>query len=94
MSELHTARASGHLQSPLDEAICMAFVLSARPDSSDGCRESMFAPTPLLLAEVPVHVVAGRLGHSDSSITPRVCAHVVKEAESQAAGVFGTCQAG
>lgn len=44
--------------------------------------------TVLLLAGVPVHVVAGRLGHADPSITLRVYAHVVKEAESQAAEVF------
>jgi integrase len=44
--------------------------------------------TVLLLAGVPLHVVAGRLGHADPSITLRVYAHVVKEAESQAAEVF------
>ncbi len=44
--------------------------------------------TVLLLAGVPVHVVAGRLGHADPSITLRVYAHVLREAESQAADVF------
>ncbi len=44
--------------------------------------------TILLLAGEPVHVVAGRLGHADPSITLRVYAHVVREAESRAADVF------
>ena len=44
--------------------------------------------TVLLLAGEPVHVVAARLGHADPSITLRVYAHVVKEAESRAAEVF------
>ena len=35
--------------------------------------------TTLLLAEVPVHVVAARLGHADPSITPRVYAHVMAQ---------------
>jgi hypothetical protein len=34
--------------------------------------------TTLLLAGVPVHVVAARLGHADPSITLRVYAHVIK----------------
>ena len=36
--------------------------------------------TTLLLAGVPVHVVAARLGHSDPSITLRVYAHVISSA--------------
>nr|MBA2769294.1 site-specific integrase [Sporichthyaceae bacterium] len=40
--------------------------------------------TTLLLAGVPVHVVAARLGHADPSITLKVYAHVLRE---QAAGV-------
>jgi integrase len=40
--------------------------------------------TTLLLAGVPVHVVAARLGHADPAITLRVYAHVLRE---QAAGV-------
>jgi integrase len=31
----------------------------------------------LLLAGVPVHVVAARLGHGDPAITLRVYAHVI-----------------
>lgn len=44
--------------------------------------------TTLLLAGVPVHVVAARLGHSDPAITLRVYAHVVRAAEASAVGVF------
>ena len=40
--------------------------------------------TTLLLAGVPVHVVAARMGHADPAITLRVYAHVLRE---QAAGV-------
>ncbi len=40
--------------------------------------------TTLLLAGIPVHVVAARLGHADPAITLRVYAHVLRE---QAAGV-------
>jgi integrase len=39
----------------------------------------------LLLAGVPVHVVAARLGHADPSITLRVYAHVVNEQLAEAA---------
>jgi len=42
--------------------------------------------TVLLLTGVPMHVVAGRLEDADRSITLRVSAHVVREAESQAGG--------
>jgi len=44
--------------------------------------------TTLLLAGVPVHVVAARLGHADPSITLRVCAHVVNEQLAEAADIF------
>jgi len=40
--------------------------------------------TMLLLAGVPVHVVADRLGHADPSITLRVYAHVIRQ---HAAGI-------
>jgi integrase len=44
--------------------------------------------TTLLLAGVPVHVVAARLGHADPSITRRVYAHVVNEQLAEAADIF------
>ncbi|WP_246178632.1 tyrosine-type recombinase/integrase [Actinomadura decatromicini] len=44
--------------------------------------------TTLLLAGVPVHVVAARLGHADPAITLRVYAHVIRSAEVLAADVF------
>lgn len=44
--------------------------------------------TTLLLAGVPVHVVAARLGHADPAITLRVYAHVIRTAEVAAADVF------
>ncbi|WP_269802685.1 tyrosine-type recombinase/integrase [Actinocorallia populi] len=44
--------------------------------------------TILLLAGVPVHVVAARLGHADPSITLSVYAHVVSEQLAEAADVF------
>ncbi|MGW0586375.1 tyrosine-type recombinase/integrase [Streptosporangium sp. NPDC002607] len=44
--------------------------------------------TTLLLAGVPVHVVASRLGHADPAITLRVYAHVIRSAETAAADVF------
>jgi integrase len=44
--------------------------------------------TTLLLAGVPVHVVAARLGHADPSITLRVCAHVIREQVAAAADIF------
>ncbi|MGW2152279.1 tyrosine-type recombinase/integrase [Nonomuraea sp. NPDC001699] len=44
--------------------------------------------TLLLLAGVPVHVVAARLGHADPAITLRVYAHVVRSAETAAADIF------
>ncbi|WP_344933041.1 tyrosine-type recombinase/integrase [Sphaerisporangium flaviroseum] len=44
--------------------------------------------TTLLLAGVPVHVVAARLGHADPSITLGVYAHVIRTAEASAAEIF------
>ncbi|GLV51342.1 site-specific integrase [Thermobispora bispora] len=44
--------------------------------------------TTLLLAGVPVHVVAARLGHVDPSVTLRVYAHVIRAAEALAAEIF------
>jgi integrase len=44
--------------------------------------------TTLLLASVPVHVDAARLGHGDPAITLRVYAHVIRSAETAAADVF------
>jgi integrase len=44
--------------------------------------------TTLLLAGVPVHVVANRLGHADPSTTLKVYAHVLREQAAGAADVF------
>jgi len=44
--------------------------------------------TTLLLAGVPVHVVAARLGHADPSITLKVYAHVLREQAAGVADVF------
>lgn len=44
--------------------------------------------TTLLLAGVPVHVVAARLGHRDPAITLRVYAHVLGEQAAGVADVF------
>ncbi|WP_084108820.1 site-specific integrase [Knoellia aerolata] len=44
--------------------------------------------TMLLLAGVPVTVVAERLGHVDASITLKVYAHVLKEQSTAAADIF------
>jgi integrase len=44
--------------------------------------------TILLLAGVPVHVVAARLGHADPSITLRVYAHVISDQLTEAADIF------
>ena len=41
-----------------------------------------------LLAGVPVHVVAARLGHADPSVTLRVYAHVIRDQVAEAADVF------
>jgi integrase len=44
--------------------------------------------TLLLVAGVPVHVVADRLGHPDPSITLRVYAHVIRRHAAGIADVF------
>ncbi|MEU4287831.1 site-specific integrase [Kribbella sp. NPDC026596] len=44
--------------------------------------------TLLLIAGVPVHVVAERLGHADPAITLRVYAHVSRQHADQAANTF------
>jgi integrase len=44
--------------------------------------------TTLLLAGVPVHVVAARLGHAAPSVTPRVYAHVNRDQAAEAADIF------
>lgn len=44
--------------------------------------------TMLLLAGVPVHVVAERLGHADPSITLRVYAHVIRRHAAGVAELF------
>jgi integrase len=44
--------------------------------------------TMLLLAGVPVHVMADRLGHADPSITLRVYAHVIRQHAAGIADVF------
>ncbi|MFI6501947.1 tyrosine-type recombinase/integrase [Nonomuraea typhae] len=46
--------------------------------------------TTLLMAGVPVHVVAARLGHADPAITLRVYAHVITEQAATAAEIFAT----
>ena len=44
--------------------------------------------TTLLLAGVPVHVVAACLGHADPSVTLRVYAHVIQELTPAVAATF------
>jgi integrase len=44
--------------------------------------------TTLLLAGVPVHVVAARLGHADPSMTLRVYARVISDQLTEAADIF------
>jgi integrase len=46
--------------------------------------------TTLLLAGVPVHVVAARLGHADPAITLRIYAHVLREQAAGVADVFAS----
>ena len=47
----------------------------------------------ILLAGVPVHVVAARLGHADPSITLRVYAHVINDQLIEAADIFARAAA-
>jgi integrase len=44
--------------------------------------------TTLLLAGVPVHVVAARLGHADPAVTLRVYAHVLREQAASVGDIF------
>jgi len=49
--------------------------------------------TLLLIAGVPVHVVAERLGHSDPTITLRIYAHVIRTHAAGVAGIFAAAAA-
>ena len=42
----------------------------------------------LLLAGVPVHVVAARLGHADPAVALRVYAHVLREQAASVGDIF------
>ncbi len=54
-----------------------------------------YTPRPCsLLAGVPVHVVAARLGHADPSITLRVYAHVISDQLPEAADIFARAVVG
>ena len=44
--------------------------------------------TTLLLAGVPVHVVAARLGHADPAVTLRVYSHVLREHTAGVGDIF------
>jgi len=44
--------------------------------------------TTLLLAGVPVHVVAARLGHADPAVTLRVYSHVLRKHASGVGDIF------
>ena len=44
--------------------------------------------TMLLLAGVPVHVVAARLGHADPALTLRVYSHVLREHAADVGDIF------
>ena len=60
-----------------------------------GCTTCGIHATTVLLAGVPVHVVAPRLGHADPSVRLRVYAHVIRSAEAPTADVFArTIKAG
>jgi integrase len=48
-----------------------------------------FTATQLIGAGVDVRTVAGRLGHSDPSLTLRVYGHVIEERDRAAAAVMG-----
>jgi integrase len=78
----------------------MAILINAHNDPEDGEKPSDSLPrarlhdlrhvhaTTLLLAGVPVHVVAARLGHADLSITLRVYAPVISDQLTEAADIF------
>jgi integrase len=48
-----------------------------------------FTATQLIGAGVDVRTVAGRLGHSDPSLTLRVYSHVIEERDRAAAAIMG-----
>ena len=48
-----------------------------------------FTATQLIGAGVDVRTVAGRLGHSDASVTLRVYSHVIEERDRAAAVIMG-----
>lgn len=48
-----------------------------------------FTATQLIGAGVDVRTVAGRLGHSDPSVTLRVYSHVLEERDRAAAAIMG-----
>lgn len=48
-----------------------------------------FTATQLIGANVDIRTVAGRLGHSDPSVTLRVYSHVIEERDQAAAAVMG-----
>ncbi len=48
-----------------------------------------FTATQLIGANVDIRTVAGRLGHSDPSVTLRVYSHVIEERDRAAAAVLG-----
>ncbi len=50
--------------------------------------------TTLLLAGVPVHVVAARLGHADPAVTLRVYSHVLREHAAGVGGIFAQAAKG
>jgi len=48
-----------------------------------------FTATQLIGAGVDVRTVAGRLGHSDPSLTLRVYSHLIEERDRAAASIMG-----
>lgn len=48
-----------------------------------------FTATQLIGAGVDVRTVAGRLGHSDPSLTLRIYSHVIEERDRAAAAIIG-----
>ncbi len=48
-----------------------------------------FTATQLIGANVDIRTVAGRLGHSDPSVTLRVYSHVIEERDRAAAEIMG-----
>jgi integrase len=53
-----------------------------------------FTATQLIGAGVDVRTVAGRLGHTDPSMTLRVYSHALEERDRAAAAVMGSLLAG